>query len=421
VRENRNVSSGRLWVVTWIVLFVAQVCRADEWPQWRGLHRNSLSREAIATNWSAAGPKVIWTASVGTGFSGVSVASGRACTMGNTNGQDTVWCFDAAKGRPLWHHTYSAQLSPQWYEGGPGATPTIDRDHVFTISKWGDVFCFDLAIGSIVWQRNLRQDGLKPNRWGFAGSPLVWRDLVILNAGSAGVALNRQDGRIVWSNGTNATGYASPTLFAPGSSESVLIFAAQHLVALDPRTGAERWRYFWKTDWDTNNSDPTVDGDRIFISSFSRGCALLSVTNAEPALVYENKVICNNLSPGVLLGPYYYVFSGEAKKETELRCIELRTGQLKWATRDPGFGSLLCAAGDLVVLSEKGELLVFAKSPARASQTGDSDFLLKPEAVARANVLSGTCWTQPSLANGRLYVRNAKGELRCLDVSGKDS
>src|SRR6185436_6196894 len=101
----------------------------------------------------------------------------------------------------------------------------------------------DAAKGTVIWQRDLRKDGIKTNRWGFAGSPLIWGDLVILNAGGAGTALDRHTGRVVWSTGTNATGYASPTLFKSDGKESILIFAAKHLVAVDPQTGREQWRY----------------------------------------------------------------------------------------------------------------------------------------------------------------------------------
>ena len=377
---------------------------AADWPQWRGPNRDGISSETVSAAWPAEGPKVLWRAAVGTGFSSISVSHGRVYTMGNTNNEDTIWCFEAVTGRRIWQHAYPAPLSPQWYEGGPGATPTVSGDRVFTISKWGDVFCLDAAKGTVVWQRDLRRDGVKPNRWGFAGSPLVWGDLVILNAGTAGIALDRGTGTVVWSNGTNAAGYASPTRFVSGGKESVLIFAAKHLIALEPKSGRERWRQPWETEWDTNNADPLVHGDSIFISSFSRGCGLFSVASGQPVLTYTNKVLSNHLSPGILLGEYLYAFNGEAKQDTDFRCIHLPTGQLKWTRKDPAFGSLILAGDKLVVLSEKGELLVGQASPEE----------FKP--LARAKVLNGVGWTPSALADGRLYVRNAKGELRCLEA-----
>src|ERR1019366_8318233 len=186
-----------------------------------GLNRDGISSEKVSAAWPAEGPKGLWRASVGTGFSSISISYGRAYTMGNTNNEDSIWCFEAGTGKRIWQHTYAAPLSPQWYEGGPGATPTVSGDRVFTISKWGDVFCLDAAKGAVLWQRDLRRDGVKPNRWGFAG-------------------------------------YASPTCFVSGGKESVLIFAAKHLIALEPKSGRERWRQPWETEWHTNNADPLV-------------------------------------------------------------------------------------------------------------------------------------------------------------------
>src|ERR1051326_4106813 len=89
---------------------------AADWPQWRGPNREGVSSEKV--KWPAGGPKVIWKASVGTGFSSVSVSHGRVYTMGNEGEKDTIWCLDAAKGKPVWQHTYDSALNPQYYEGG---------------------------------------------------------------------------------------------------------------------------------------------------------------------------------------------------------------------------------------------------------------------------------------------------------------
>jgi len=384
-----------------VALLLPLAALGADWPQWRGPERNGVSLEPVSA-WPAAGPRTLWRANVGTGFSSISICDGRVYTMGNSNEQDTVWCFDAGTGRLNWKHTYPAALGPQYYEGGPGSTPTIFSNHVFTISKWGDVFCLDAVKGSVVWQRDLRKEGVQPNRWGFAGSPLVWKNLVILNAGRTGTALDKDTGNIVWLSGTNATGYASPTLFKAAGKEAILIFAAKQLVAVEPETGRELWRVPWETGWDTNNPDPIVRDDSIFVSSYSHGCALIRVKSGGPEIVYQNQELNNHLSSGVLKGDYVYAFHGEAHQACELRCLDLRTGELKWTQKQPGLGSLLLARDKLLVLDEKGQLTLADASP--------KGF----KALAQSQVLGGLCWTPPALANGQLYARNAKGELVCL-------
>jgi outer membrane protein assembly factor BamB len=384
----------------WVLLLVS--ARGSDWPQWRGPNRNGVSSEKV--NWPADGPKTVWRAQVGTGFSSISVSKGRVYTMGNADEKDTIWCLDAANGKAVWQHTYNSALNPQYYEGGPGSTPTVHEGKVFTISKWGDVFCLDAEKGTALWEHHLLKDGFHTNRWGFAGSPLIWKDLVILNVGSSGVALDSGTGRIAWMNGTNSAGYASPLLFKSGDKEVVLIFAAKHLVALDPQTGSELWRFPFETGYDTNNTDPIVHDDTVFISSYSHGCALVRVKDGKPEAVYDNKVLFNNLSPGILIGEYLYVFNGEAKMRTDFRCIHLPTGQLKWQREDPAFGSVICAGSKLIIMSEKGELLLAEPSAAELKILG------------RTQVLGGVCWTPPTLANGMLYLRNAKGDLVCLGL-----
>jgi len=130
-------------------LFASECAMAMDWPQWRGPNRNGISSETIPP-FSPEGPKLIWTAAVGAGFSSCAITGGRLYTMGNANEQDIIWCLDAATGRDIWRHSYPARLDPQYYEGGPGATPTVADAKVFTINKWGKVLCLDTAKGSVV-------------------------------------------------------------------------------------------------------------------------------------------------------------------------------------------------------------------------------------------------------------------------------
>lgn len=390
------------FVVAWALITTVS---ASDWPHWRGPNFNGVSDEKIQVPWPEGGPKTLWTANVGTGFSSLSVSQGRVYTLGNTNAEDTVWCLDAMTGREVWKHSYSARLDPQYYDGGPGSTPTVHEGQVFTVSKWGDVFCFDAAKGSVVWSEKLWNYGIRSNRWGFAGSPVIYRDLVILNAGTSGVALERATGRMIWFNGTNVAGYATPQLFdSHGRGQQILIFGAKNLYAVDPMTGQERWRFPFETGYDVNNTDPIIQGNRILLSSYNRGCTLLEIRE-KPEVIHEDKrALRSHLSPGIMAGDYLYSFSGEANTATDFRCLRFSTGEVRWSVKDPKNGSLISASGKLLILSDKGELI--------AMEPDSNSF--KP--IARAQVIDGLCWTPPTLANGCLFVRNSRGKLVCLDL-----
>lgn len=381
-----------------------------DWFRWRGPDLNGVSAESgWSSNWPKEGPPLLWRTNVGTGFSCMTVSRGRVFTMGNRDSQDLVFCFNAGTGAIIWRHAYTAPLDDKNYEGGPTATPTVDGERVFTMSKRGRVCCLDATNGGVVWERDLGSDpGLPWNEWGLAGSPLVQGDLVLLNAGSAGTALDKRTGAVVWTSAKETTGYASAVPFVVDGAVSALIFAAKHLKGLELATGRELWRYPWETGWDNNNADPIITGNRIFITSYSRGCAMLEVHGGQATAVYDTTNLFNHMSPGVKIGDHLYGFNGREGRgrPNDFRCLEFATSTVKWTTPGLGVGSLMAADGRLIILSETGELVIAEARPDKFN------------ALARAQVLGGRCWTPPVLSGGRIYCRNARGDLVCLDVRG---
>ncbi len=378
---------------------------AADWPHWRGPNHDGISTE---TGWQAVwppqGPRRLWKAEVGTGFASVSVSAGRVLTVGNESNQDTIYCFAAESGEELWRYSYRHGRDAKYYEGGPSATPTVDGDRVYTLSKRGEVHCLDARTGVVLWQRDLPEElDVKAPTWGFAGSLYVTGDLVVLNVGEAGTALNKLTGDTVWSSGRGPGGYSTPVPFQSGGDAALALMGAEALIAVRVSDGKSLWQFPWNTAHDVNAADPVIEGDRFLISSgYGKGCALVRVTGSQPTVLWQNKNLRSHFATAVIWKGHAY-----GVDENELVCLDLGSGAVRWRERSLGKGSLMMADGKIIALSDKGELWVVEAS------------LSAFKAISRAQVLGGKCWTVPVLANGLIYCRNAKGDLVCLDVRGR--
>ncbi len=378
-----------------------------DWPHWRGPNYDGVSAETgWSTSWPKEGPKQLWKAEIGTGFSSVTVSNGRLYTMGNVNKEETIFCFDSETGKTLWKHSYPCGLNPKMYEGGPGATPAVDGNEVYTLGNEGQIFCFDTASGKIVWSTHAQNDlKAKYPNWGFEGSPLILDQMVILNVGASGVALDKKTGKKIWETGPGAASYATPIPFTIGGTHGIAVFAALEIVGLDASSGKEFWKYSWSNGNKINAADPIISDNKIFISTgYGKGCALLDLSQGKPSLVWESKEMKNQTSSSVLWKGYLYGYDGQIDKDSPLKCLDFQTGKVQWVQKVGNAGSVAIADGKLILLTTSGELVVAEASPEAYKE------------ITRAQVIGGKCWSVPVLSNGRIYARNAQGTLVCLDV-----
>jgi outer membrane protein assembly factor BamB len=317
-----------------------------------------------------------------------------------------VWCFDAVTGKVLWKHSYPAQLGDKFFEGGATGTPTVADGRVFTLSRWGDVFCFEAASGKVVWSKNVqKQTGVSIPDWGFTGAPLVQENLLVLNVGDAGLALQAATGEIVWKSGNKLAGYSTPQPMQRDGQWLVLLGNGTSYVAINPRDGKEAWRVRWVTEYGVNASDPIVEGDRMFLSTgYGKGGGLFKLGAGEPEALWKTKKLRTQLNAAVLFQGHLYGTDGDTTQKAALKCLDFASGEEKWM--EPGFGSggVIIADGKLIALSGTGELSV-----APATPTG-----FKP--TARAQMLGGKCWTAPVLAQGLIYCRNSRGDVVVVEV-----
>lgn len=386
---------------------------AADWPRWRGASIDGISKETgWKAQWPAEGPRRLWEGKTGVGYSTFAVSQGRVYTMGNGNGTDTVFCFDAETGKEVWKHEYACNpKDPNGYHG-TRATPTVDGDRVYTVSREGHFFCLDAAKGSVSWSKEFKKDfGAKPPTWGFAGSPLVEKDWVLYEVGAQGaavVAFDKKTGAVIWKNGDDGAGYSSLIPFDVDGERLLTVFPKDCFVVRRMKDGSEVARIPWKTSYGVNAATPIIVGNQIFISSgYGFGCARLELSGGTLKEVWRNKNMRNHVNSCVLWQGHIYGFD-----DSELKCLDWKTGEVKWSEKRFGKGSLMLADGKLIIYSQGGKLAV-----AEASPEGYKE-LSTVQALERKSGEKET-WDVPVLANGRIFCRTWGGNVVCLDVKGQ--
>jgi outer membrane protein assembly factor BamB len=399
--------STAIAVIGLVVLMATTLAWGADWPRFRGPRGDGVSAETgFLKQWPDGGPQVVWRADLGGGYSGISIATGRVYTMFADGSDEFVICLDAASGRELWRLRTDSTFK-NMFGSGPRSTPTVDGEVVYVLSAKGKLHALGAKDGALIWKRDLvKEFGAEAPRWGYSSSPLIEDELLLLDVGGSGgssiVAFDKESGDTVWQSQSDKTGYSTPIAVTISDRRQVVFFTGTRVVAVSPDDGSLLWKQPWKTMYDVNAAAPVfIPPDKIFISSgYDVGAAVYRVTASGIEQVWRNREMKNKFSSSVLHAGHLYGFD-----EKMLKCIDAASGETRWQHRGFGHGSLLYADGHLIVLGDKGSL---AMVQATAEEYRER---------ARVQIFEGKTWTVPTLAGGKLYLRD-EGEIVSLDVSG---
>ena len=372
-----------------------------DWPQWRGAHGDGLSHDVA---WNEHG-RTSWTAEIGLGYSAPVVSAGRVFTLGfdTARSVDVLRALELDSGREVWRAEWPGELRDYQHEGGTLSTPAVAGELVIAGSSLGVVRAFRAADGTPVWTADRREElALDPRYYGFAGSPIVDGDEVLINLDRT-LALKRETGELVWASEPLEALYTTPVLLHGDEHALVGVFSQQALHFLERSSGHEVTRFPWhESDRLVNAATPVIVGSRVFISSaYDHGCALVELTDDGARAVWANRDMKSKMAGCVLVDGALYGFD-----ESLLKCLDLE-GHERWRLRGLGNGALSGGDGKLAVLSSSGELIV-----ARAS-TGAFEELARVALFDGGD--GGVCWTPPTIAGGRILARNNRGTLVCRD------
>jgi outer membrane protein assembly factor BamB len=306
----------------------------------------------------------------------------------------------------------------------------FDGDFIYVLDQTGIMTCLNKRNGRVRWSRNIvKEYQAKPPHYGFSGSPIVAGDLILLTANTAGTALSKHAGEMVWGsaeppeegfdNTSSGVDYSSPVSHERGTKRFAVISGYYGLRSVDTETGKQLWAYEWgKSPQSIGNqvADLLVFDEKQFVVEYwsgRPGAFLLDIEGENPPkLLWENKETnSNNGSPMVIEGYIYVCQDGIQSGSGSLWCIAAKDGKVLWEDLLEWKPiSLTAADGKLIVLDGEGRLYIAEASP--------HGFREISRCAIPAAKLSSNWWTAPVMSGGRIFCRSHSGDLVCIDLSG---
>lgn len=396
---------------------------ADNWPQWRGINRDGISKETgLLQEWPKDGPKMLWSVSnIGSGYSTPAIVGENLYLLSNEGLEnESVKALKTKDGSVVWSTRIGNVGNPKQQPSFPAArsTPTVDGDVLFALGSDGDLACIETATGKIQWQKSLRKDfGGKPGTWAYSESPLVDGDTVVCTPGGAEatlVALNKKTGEVLWKTAlpeADEAAYASAIVVNIGGVKQYVQILQKGLVGVDAKTGKLLWRYGKPVSaYGANIPTPVAGGDSIYVGSAGTGGGAIKLNLKDGAFEVQQMFFAAKYSTAiggvVKVGDFLY---GTAAQTTQ--CIEFGTGAMKWNDRGQGASSLCYADGRLYLHGEDGSVVLVEPSPEAYKEKGRFN---PPDQPKRSSATEKS-WAYPVVANGRLYIRD-HNMLWCYDI-----
>ena len=394
---------------------------SGDWPQWRGPNHDGISTETgLLRDWPEGGPKLAWEIKgIGAGYASVSIFGNRIYTAGDKGEESFVEALNLSDGKPVW----SAKLGKAGPVGqpqfeGPRATPTTDGELVFAVSQWGEMVCLKADTGKEVWRKDYTTDfGGAPPLWGYAESPLIDGDKVVVTPGGsqgAVVALNKKTGELIWQSKefTDAAHYSSLIIADPGGVRQYITLTPSSVAGIAAANGKLLWKAPRKGQVAVIPTPVYSDGYVYVTSGYGAGCSLFKINSDSGKYsaeqVYANRVMVNHHGGVVKVGDFIYGYS-DGKGWT---CQDFKTGDAKWQDKQKlGKGSVSFADARLYLRQEdrKGTVALIEASPEGYHEHGRFD---QPDRSSKNS------WPHPVVADGRLYLRD-QDVLLCYDVKAR--
>jgi hypothetical protein len=282
----------------------------------------------------------------------------------------------------------------------------VTADRVYAAGSRKQLMALNKADGKVVWSHDLiREYGAPEGDRGYAASPLLFKDLLIVGVGGAGqtlAAFNASTGALLWKAGDLQQSPGSPILIEVGGQPQVVYFGGDAIGGFDPATGRLIWSHPHRTSASLNISTPLwspAEGLLFISSAYGHGSRMLALRRSGDGTTVTERWFNHRLrvhfGNAVRMGGLVIGTNGDFAAMS-LCAVELQDGTIAWQDRTFARAQFLVADGKLVILDEEGHLGL-----ATVNRTG-------LQVLAKARILESMAWTPPTLIGTRLFVRDRK-------------
>jgi outer membrane protein assembly factor BamB len=382
-------------------VFSGLVLSSQTITRWRGPDGNGIYPETgLLKKWPAEGPQILWHFDgLGEGHSSPAFANNMIYLSGMAGKTGMIYALDM-NGKLQWKTPYSEEF----HESYPGsrATPVIAGDLLYIYSGKGVLTCMDAKNGKVKWQKDILKDFDGRNiKWGVTETVLVDGDLVYVTPGGKKnnvVALNRQNGNLVWSSPGKGelSAYCSPLMVELPSRKLVVTMTAGHIIGLDAKDGRMLWSHPQSNRHEVHANTPVYyNGELFCFSGYGQGGVKLTLSGDGSTVKKEwfNSNLDGRMGGMVLINGYLY---GSGDNNRQWRSVDWKTGEEKYASTDLGKGVVIAADGMLYCYSERGELGLVKATPEGFTIAGKT----------KVELGSGQHWAHPVIHEGKLYLRH---------------
>jgi outer membrane protein assembly factor BamB len=337
------------------------------------------------------------------------------------------------------------------YNNGPRCSPVVDGPRVYALGVDGMLVCVRAEDGQPVWKVDTNLEfGVVQNFFGVGSTPVIEGDLLIVMVGGSPadeqdvpvgrvtgngtgiVAFDKYTGEVKYKITDELASYASLKLATIANRRWGFAFCRGGLVGFEPASGQVDFHYPWRAEIleSVNASMPVVVGDEVFISeTYGPGSSLLKVSPGKHEVVWSDdedsreKAMQTHWMTPVEVDGYLYGSSGRHSYNAELRCIDWKTGEVKWSVPELTRASLLLVDGHFICLGEYGQVTLFKVNPEKFELVTQIDLSAPPGGKLDAGsdqrrLLDYPCWAAPIVSHGLLYLRGDT-KLMCLELIPK--